>query len=652
MQRRCPTCQQLNRDAAQFCAFCGARIGSSAPPVDIYPSLALPPGQLLKDNAYRVIRRLTKGGMGTLYLAKDLRTFGRPVVIKQMLDYYDPAEAEGAAKARSRFEEEGRTLASLSHPGIPKIYAFFEEAGRHYIVMEYIEGDNLAQYMTRVEGATALGGRRLAREEVLRYATQVAQVLEYLAGQPRPVIHQDVKPSNLILERSLDFVRLVDFGTASANGVPTPGDPESVYGTIGYAAPEQCQGHPEPKSDVYALGATIYHLLTDDDPRDHPFKFPKLGGLPADVRRVLERALRQEPGLRITASQLREELEALQDPKRSLLTFAFPTGERIRTVTALPSLADEQWDAARRLLYQGDFDRWLRDLNRHDAVLAAASARQAHQDQNAGLEAFLEQIDPGLRRPRLHVAPDTVDLGRVAREQPITQRVAVGNAERGYLSAKLTVPQPWLKVDPQDVGVRAFDAVDVEITVDTQMLPLRRTSRAAVEIDAGSAGTTHLDVVAQVSVGRELWRLLKRTTRAAVPAAARGFQDGLKAGADLVRSSGVTLLHRPWTIVATWLLLGLAGGLMWWTRTAAQVWHEYAVIALAGPPIALLLGVVGLLLGTSLIGLVASGVAGALRGLLNVQRLQLPQRPSARGGVSGVLRWWLDRRRTQQSGRP
>jgi serine/threonine protein kinase len=648
MQRRCPVCQQLNRDAAQFCAFCGTRMGPSPSAV-----LALQPGQLLKDGAYRVIRRLTKGGMGALYLAKDLRTFSRPVVIKQMLDYYDPAAADGAAKARSRFEEEGRTLASLSHPGIPKIYAFFEEAGRHYIVMEYIEGDNLAQYVTRVdEAGRPLSSRRLAPEQVLRYATQVAQVLEYLAGQPRPVIHQDVKPSNLILERSLDFVRLVDFGTASADGVPTAGDPESVYGTIGYASPEQCQGHPEPKSDVYALGATIYHLLTDDDPRDHPFKFPELGALSGDVRRVLKRALRQAADQRITASQLREELEALQNPKRSLQTFAFPTGERIRTVTALPPLADEQWDAARTLLYQGDFDRWLRDLNRHDAVLAAASARQAHQDQNAGLEAFLEQIDPGLSRPKLRVTPNRLNLGRVAREKPITEVITVGNAERGYLLAKLSAPQPWLNIEPRHLEALAYQATDVQVTVDTQVLPLRRTARGSIEVDAGPAGKASVEVVAQVSVPHELWRLLKRTARGAVPAAARGFQDGLKAGADLVSTSAATLLRRPWTVVAVWLLLALAGGFVWWSRMSSHLWQEYAVIALAAPPSITLLGVAALLLATSLIGFVAGGAAGALRGLLNVERLTLPHRPPVSRGLFRLARWWLERRGTQQSHRP
>lgn len=647
MEIRCPSCQQPNRAEAKFCAFCGASFGA--------PSGALQPGQLLKDGSYRIVRRLNKGGMGALYLAKDLRTFGRLCVLKQMLDYYDPSEPEGAAKARVRFQEEGRTLASLSHPGIPKIYAFFEEAGRHYIVMEYIKGDNLAQYVTRIDAAgQPIPGRRLAPELVLRYATQVAQTLEYLSSQSRPVVHQDVKPSNLILERSLDIVRLVDFGTASTNGVPLAGSPdtalESVYGTIGYAPPEQCQGHPEPKSDVYALGATIYHLLTDDDPRDHPFKFPKLSSLSSEVERLLERALRQNVAQRITASQLREELEALQNPKRTLQTFAFPTGERIRTVSALPALADEQWASAREFLYQGDFDRWLRDLNRHDAVLAAVSARQNYQDQDAGLEAFLEQIDSGLTQPRLDVAPDTLDLGQAGRENAVIRTFTVSNAERGYLAANLKPRQPWLDVEPRHVAGHAYTSSSVDVTVNTRMLPLRRTSRGVIEVDAGPAGKTSVEVKVQVSVVHELWRIVKRTVRRAVPEAGQGLRDGFNAGADLIRSTAGRARQWPWIIPLVWLALGVAAGLIWWLRTDSVLWQEYALIGLAVPPAVVLAVSLILTLTTALLGFVAGGTVGAIHGALNVERIEIPKNVSVSRGVFALVGWWLRRRRQHRTG--
>ena len=131
------------------------------------------------------------------------------------------------------------------------------------------------------------------------YGIQACRILEYLHAQSTPVVHQDIKPANLILEAQMGQVRLVDFGTARAQvpegRAPGDGSGDSVYGTDGYAPPEQYRGKPEPKSDVYALAATIYHLLTDDDdPRDHPFKWPRLGDLPRELAAPLTRALRND----------------------------------------------------------------------------------------------------------------------------------------------------------------------------------------------------------------------------------------------------------------------------------------------------------------------------------------------------------------------
>jgi serine/threonine protein kinase len=123
----------------------------------------------------------------------------------------------------------------------------------------------------------------------------------------------------LILESQLGLLRLVDFGTARAE-IPRElpmghSGKESVYGTDGYAPPEQYKGKPGPRSDVFALAATAYHLLTDDDPRDHPFKFPKLKNLPRELGLALERALRLEPEQRSSAKELGQALEgALHAP--------------------------------------------------------------------------------------------------------------------------------------------------------------------------------------------------------------------------------------------------------------------------------------------------------------------------------------------------
>ena len=275
MTIRCPKCQFDNRAGAVFCSRCGTPLGSAPP-----GWVALQPGQTMKGGTYRIVQPLDKGGMGALYLAEDVGAFNRLCVIKEMLDYFDdPYNLQEIAKARQRFEDEARVLATLKHSGIPDIYTFFSEQGRNYIVMQFVEGENLEQRLTR-EGPQK-------REDVARWGVQVCKVLEYLAWmQPNPVVHHDIKPANLILDKNSGEVRLVDFGTAKARLTLQPGgkvglQKSSIYGTVGYAPPEQYLGRSEPRSDVYALAATMYHLLTGDDPRDHPFNFPQLAGLPS-----------------------------------------------------------------------------------------------------------------------------------------------------------------------------------------------------------------------------------------------------------------------------------------------------------------------------------------------------------------------------------
>jgi serine/threonine protein kinase len=200
----CPSCGQPVTTEARFCPKCGR-------PLEV----PLVPGSLLKGGDYRIVRSLTKGGMGAVFLAEDRRAFDRLCVVKQMLEYYDTADPEERRRAQQRFEEEGRTLAALSHPGIPQIYAFFSEGGRYYIVMEYIRGDNLESFVSHENGTgRVIPGKRLPQEEIIRYMIQVCATLEYLHNQPRPVVHQDIKPANLILEQQRGEVRLVDFGTA------------------------------------------------------------------------------------------------------------------------------------------------------------------------------------------------------------------------------------------------------------------------------------------------------------------------------------------------------------------------------------------------------------------------------------------------------
>jgi len=308
----CPQCGYENRSEARFCNHCGASL--------VPERVMLSPGQTMRQGQYRIIRPLDKGGMGALYLAADTQAFDRLCVIKEMLDYFDVRDPQEVIKAHQRFEDEARSLARLKHPSIPDIYAYFSEDNRNYIVMQYVEGQNLAARLAQGDPQqNRQPGDPLPVEEVVDYGIQLCRVLEYLARQQPPVVHHDIKPANIIVDQE-GVAHLVDFGTAKARLTLQPGgqvglQKSSVYGTIGYAPPEQHQGQSEPRSDVYALGATMYHLLTGDDPRGHPFQFPKLSTLTGDVQEIMKGALQSDVNQRPTAQAFREQLQALIQPR-------------------------------------------------------------------------------------------------------------------------------------------------------------------------------------------------------------------------------------------------------------------------------------------------------------------------------------------------
>lgn len=303
----CLQCNKQNRLSAKFCSHCGVTLAAAA----FTGQSRIRPGQLMAGK-YTVVRELGRGGMGAVFLAtQTIANKQRQVVIKEMLDYYDPHDPQAESKARQRFESEAGTLVTLNFAGIPQIFEYFSADGHNYIVMQFIEGRDLAEGLTYTEDdGTEIEGQPYPIGQVVQWGIQVCKVLENLEVQQ--VVHMDIKPANLILDRSGN-VWLVDFGTAKAQWVTQTGgrvglQKSSVYGTMGYAPPEQAAGKAETRSDVYALAATLYHLLTDKDPRDNPFQFPELNTLPTELANILNAALVQNVTHRLTAAQFRQRL--------------------------------------------------------------------------------------------------------------------------------------------------------------------------------------------------------------------------------------------------------------------------------------------------------------------------------------------------------
>ncbi|MGD2207389.1 MAG: serine/threonine-protein kinase, partial [Anaerolineae bacterium] len=218
----------------------------------------LPPQTVLQER-YKVLAVQGVGGMGAVYRARDLRfsAVTKIVAVKEMSNIApDPRLREIGIQ---NFEREANILASLSHPAIPKIFDYFTEGSRSYLILEFIEGQSLEKLLEERQ-------QLLSQERIVDWALQVCDVLMYLHSHQPPVIFRDMKPGNLML-RSEGRIMVIDFGIAK---VFEHGQRGTMIGTEGYSPPEQYRGVAEPRGDLYALGATLHHLLTGRDPRLEP----------------------------------------------------------------------------------------------------------------------------------------------------------------------------------------------------------------------------------------------------------------------------------------------------------------------------------------------------------------------------------------------
>lgn len=211
-------------------------------------------GKKLQDR-YLIEKQIGQGGMGAVYVAKDQR-FGSVVAIKETLFV-----GESFEKA---FEREARLLNSLRHPALPNVRDYFFENNKQYLVMEFITGEDLSEKLEK-------NGKAFNLEEVLDWTQQLLEALDFLHTQEMPVIHRDIKPQNLKLTPKGQII-LLDFGLAKGN--PTDAshltNVNSVFGySRNYASLEQMQGTgTDPRSDIYSLAATVYHLITGVPPVD------------------------------------------------------------------------------------------------------------------------------------------------------------------------------------------------------------------------------------------------------------------------------------------------------------------------------------------------------------------------------------------------
>jgi outer membrane protein assembly factor BamB/tRNA A-37 threonylcarbamoyl transferase component Bud32 len=276
----------------------------------------LPAGTVLQQR-YKILGTRKVGGMAIVYRAQDLRfeKASRICAVKQM--HYTVPDPMMREVTVQNFEREANILASLSHPAIPSILDYFSEGTQLYLVMEFIEGNDLDEIIDE-------SPEPVAQEQVIDWAIQICSVLEYLHHREPPVVFRDLKPTNIMLNQH-GRIMLVDFGIAK---VFERGQRGTVIGTAGYPPPEQYRGVSEPQGDIYALGATMHHLLTKRDPRlEPPFTFHEhpIRSLNPQVSEQLDaivmKALEYDVEKRFeTTAEFRQVLEALLVPARSGMT--------------------------------------------------------------------------------------------------------------------------------------------------------------------------------------------------------------------------------------------------------------------------------------------------------------------------------------------
>lgn len=281
---------------------------------------------------YEIVKRIGGGGMGAVYLAKDKNLGGAHRAVKEMLQaHLDEAQQQ---KAIEDFKRESLLLTSLEHVSIPTIYDYFydEFAGRFYLVMKYISGGDIAAHLRNAPSG------RVDELTVARWGMETADVLEYLHSRQPPIIYRDLKPANLMIDGNSGRIMLIDFGIARWVNKEEKG--VTAVGTMGYAPPELFSGKVEPGSDVYSLGATLFHLLTGTDPQDNPlliFDFSKNPtprqlnpAMSVEMEQILMHAVEYKPENRFrSAAAMRDTLRIHLDKLgRGELTFT-PISKRI-----------------------------------------------------------------------------------------------------------------------------------------------------------------------------------------------------------------------------------------------------------------------------------------------------------------------------------
>lgn len=256
----CPACGMLQTDNDH------APTNPSRHEATLFSAGRQPAGRLLHQR-YRLLQTISQGGMGAVYAAQDTQLGNRLVAVKEMS--VGRLAPQDISQAVERFRREAHLLTNLHHPSLPAIHEYFQEQERWYLVMSFIEGQNLQAVLQ------AVPGNKLPLQEAVHIGLALCDVLEYLHTHEPQVIFRDLKPLNIMLTPKGDIC-LIDFGIARHFKQEQTKD--MAYScSVGYAPPEQYgQAQTGPRSDIYSLGATLHQMVSGQNPAKQPFQFVQL----------------------------------------------------------------------------------------------------------------------------------------------------------------------------------------------------------------------------------------------------------------------------------------------------------------------------------------------------------------------------------------
>lgn len=512
----CPTCNFQNRDNAAFCSNCGTSLGKAAalfcsrcgaqnvagsrfcsacgnpltgplPPAGSLTGL-LPTNTLLQSR-YLILRKLGQGGMGAVYQVNDTRLAGKFWAIKEMSDasLTDPADRANAVAA---FQREAQLLANLDHANLPKVSDFFQEQGKHYLVMDFVQGQPLEAVLEATSGF-------MSEATVLEWLDQLCDVLNYLHTRQPPIIFRDLKPANIMLTPE-NKIKLIDFGIARLFR-PGKSKDTAQFGTIGFASPEQFgTGQTDARSDIYSLGVLLHHLLTRYDPSLTPFNLPPARNINPNISDkvggVIEQATKAAPPERFQSTK--EILDALQAkssaatnipirpavspaPAKTQIPYTFAPGKIATTVKELVRLCEQDWDRAVIHFYDGYFATWLESIG--EFGLASDAKRIASQkftspiEQSAMFYDWLQLTRVSLAPPKLDFYPTalTVDLklGDLQHAQFALGSIEFSNQGSGIAKGNILIPESWLTIKPMLIHCPVGKKVQVQFTANIKALP-------------------------------------------------------------------------------------------------------------------------------------------------------------------------------------